>query len=460
MAISSTPTDYANLCTGRLAEKISTTTSTGFIVTADTFTTPAGRSAATWPTGNQIWKLSRKTRTTSEVEFVGVETASQSGSTVTTGTVNRYLPANGSSLTSQGNGLSFPAGSVVELVWHAYAAEKASYKDAANTFTGVNTFGTGGAVRFSGTDTSGLRVKSLTTAERDALTAANGDLIYNTTTGVFNQYIAGAWAAIGTDATANGSTTVAGKYEEATVAEQGTATATGGTGARLVPAVANLVKASSGAGDENKIPVLGASGTLPIGMLATGTPTGSKFIRDDGTLQTPSASFYEKVVYLAGSDSTTLTNPTSMTAYDTHTYTIPADDLTATTGYKFEACGLATTGTAGAFYLSVTIGGVAFATLAPGSLGSGLSNLSFTLKGWIVGTAAAGASVAVRMAAEMIVGNNASVILSVPLYDVQNVATNGTAAIAVRAQFSASNAGNNTTLKMMKVRKISTVLFA
>lgn len=269
MALTSTPTDYANLCTGRLAQKISPTTATGFIVTADTFKTPAGTGAATWPTGPQIWKISRKTRTTSEVEFVGVETASQSGSTVTTGTVNRYLPANGSSLTSQGDGLTFPAGSVVELVWHAYASEKVAYKDVANTFTGIQTFGTGGAVRFSGTDTSGLRLKSLTTAQRDALTPANGDFIYNSDTGVVNQYVAGAWAAVGTDATANGSTTVAGKYEEATVAEQGTATATGATGARLVPAVANLVKTSSGAGDENKIPVLNASGQLASGFINT-----------------------------------------------------------------------------------------------------------------------------------------------------------------------------------------------
>ena len=60
----------------------------------------------------------------------------------------------------------------------------------------------------------------------------------------------------------NGSTTQKGIFELATVAEQGTASATGSTGANLVPANANLVKTSSGAADENKIPILDASGLL------------------------------------------------------------------------------------------------------------------------------------------------------------------------------------------------------
>lgn len=65
----------------------------------------------------------------------------------------------------------------------------------------------------------------------------------------------------------NGSTTQKGIFEEATVAEQGTAAATGGTGARLVVANANLVKTSSGAADENKIAVLDASGTFANGFI-------------------------------------------------------------------------------------------------------------------------------------------------------------------------------------------------
>lgn len=40
---------------------------------------------------------------------------------------------------------------------------------------------------------SGSKVPSMTTAERDAMTAENGMIIYNTTTAVFNFYEAGAW---------------------------------------------------------------------------------------------------------------------------------------------------------------------------------------------------------------------------------------------------------------------------
>lgn len=62
-------------------------------------------------------------------------------------------------------------------------------------------------------------------------------------------------------------TTVKGVVELATVAEQGSATATGGTGANLVLANANLVKTSSGASDENKVAVLDASGTFANGFI-------------------------------------------------------------------------------------------------------------------------------------------------------------------------------------------------
>lgn len=278
--------DFGDLVSGKLAARLLSAATTGATVTAQS----VNGSVITWPTGAHRLKLYRKTRSGVDFETIGVASASQSGSTVTLGTLTRQLSmTDGSTFSSGGDGRTFPANTDVYLSWDVFDAEQTAKKDIANTFTGVNTFGTGGAVRFSGTDTSGLRVKALTTAQRDALTPANGDFIYNTDTGVMNQYIGGAWAAVGTDATANGSTTVAGKYEEATVAEQGTATATGATGARLVPAVANLVKSSSGASDENKIPLLQADGALHINHIATGTPDGTKFVRDDGVLATPAS---------------------------------------------------------------------------------------------------------------------------------------------------------------------------
>lgn len=99
----------------------------------------------------------------------------------------------------------------------------------------------------------------------------NGQSCYLTAEGYWTDYIAGAWTQRATGATANGSETVAGKWEGATVAEQGTATDAGGTGASLVPMNKNLVKTSSGAGDENKIAVLGASGQFATGFIPPNT---------------------------------------------------------------------------------------------------------------------------------------------------------------------------------------------
>ena len=53
-----------------------------------------------------------------------------------------------------------------------------------------------GQLNFSGTTHAGLKLLSLTTAERDALTPANGMLIYNSTTATVQKYEAGAWGSI------------------------------------------------------------------------------------------------------------------------------------------------------------------------------------------------------------------------------------------------------------------------
>ena len=54
-----------------------------------------------------------------------------------------------------------------------------------------------GQLNFSGTTHAGIKLLSLTTTQRNALTAANGMLIYNTTTATVQKYEAGAWADVG-----------------------------------------------------------------------------------------------------------------------------------------------------------------------------------------------------------------------------------------------------------------------
>ena len=52
-----------------------------------------------------------------------------------------------------------------------------------------------GALTWSGTDYAGLTIQSLTTTQRDALSPANGALIYNTTDAQLQRREAGAWLA-------------------------------------------------------------------------------------------------------------------------------------------------------------------------------------------------------------------------------------------------------------------------
>lgn len=91
-----------------------------------------------------------------------------------------------------------------------------------------------GLLQFSGTTHAGIKLLSLTTVQRDALSASNGMLIYNSTTGELNQYIGGAWSAVAAGSTQpTASTTVAGKVEIATSAQSIAGTDTGETGALL-----------------------------------------------------------------------------------------------------------------------------------------------------------------------------------------------------------------------------------
>jgi len=246
----------------------------------------------------------------------------------------------------------------------------------------------------------------MTTAQRDALASQRG-IIENTTTGTFQQYIGGAWASIGTDATANGSATVAGKYEEATVAEQGTATATGATGARLVPAVANLVKTSSGAGDENKIVVPQSDGTFAEGFLGTGTPDNTKYLRGDGTWQLTSSFASARVLDIKTANSTAITGGGTSDQDIDLTYTIAANDLVAGVEYEMEAWGIYNGGNLSRqFNPKFKLGSVTLVDFGAGIQGTASTNSPFYLKGSFV-CRSTGASGTVMASGELRVATTA-----------------------------------------------------
>ena len=129
-----------------------------------------------------------------------------------------------------------------------------------NDFTWDNNFK---KITFNSTVDAGLEVNSLTTAERTALIPVNGSIVYDETLGQLYMYIWGSWASIDTGtATPNMSETVNGTAEIATAGERATAQSVWSTGARLVVSNDALKKTSAGASDENKIPVLNASGKV------------------------------------------------------------------------------------------------------------------------------------------------------------------------------------------------------
>lgn len=90
-----------------------------------------------------------------------------------------------------------------------------------------------GKLQFSGTTHAGIKLNSLTTTQRDALTPAVGDKIINTTTGTEQTYIGGTWLDAGTSTVANASITVSGKLEIGTQTQINDIIDTGETGALL-----------------------------------------------------------------------------------------------------------------------------------------------------------------------------------------------------------------------------------
>ena len=138
---------------------------------------------------------------------------------------------------------------------------------------------------WDGTCPASVPVFATTVARDAAITSPqNGDSCYVTTSGEFYDYQAGAWGVRATGvATPNGSTTVAGKWQGATIAQQTTATDTGSTGAELIPLNKNLTITSAGAANAGQINILNASGYNDPTTLGSGTGSAANYLRGDSS---------------------------------------------------------------------------------------------------------------------------------------------------------------------------------
>lgn len=230
-------------------------TSTGLSFTA-TFRDVVTGAARTPQATTLVFTLD-KDNESSETILADSHSTSSGVTTVTINASGRALPKFGSG-SGSGTGIAHNAGAEVGCVNIAYPVNRLkTIVDEKLNLDGTNSM------------TSGLPLAQLTTAQRTALTPANGWLVYDTTIGEVYQYIGGAWQPVQAGSTQpNASETVAGKVEAATIAEQVAHSSTGGTGALLFPQVGNLVTTSAGSGDEGKIPILNSSGVLDVTLIS------------------------------------------------------------------------------------------------------------------------------------------------------------------------------------------------
>lgn len=166
------------------------------------------------------------------------------------------------------------------------------------------------------------------------------------------------------------------------------------------------------------------------------------------------ALLYDKPVFSSAADSTPLSNPTSATAFDTHTYTIPANDLVAGVWYEVDFIVEATFGTSGQFSPGLSLGGV---NVINNNFVALTGTHRFVMRGKYMGTAAAGASVAVRVVLGGTVKQDTGAACGYA--SSVNAATNGTLAIQFVGAFTTSNAGNSCKCYMSVIRKCSTTGF-
>lgn len=93
--------------------------------------------------------------------------------------------------------LAYNAASVSLATLLAAAATTTTASDILDTFVELTGDTMTGQLNFDGTDHAGIKLLSLTTTERDALTPAEGMIIYNETTSQVQTYQGGQWVSVG-----------------------------------------------------------------------------------------------------------------------------------------------------------------------------------------------------------------------------------------------------------------------
>lgn len=464
-----------------LAARINSTQTTGIMIAAMNIN---GSTVAWGQTTTGVIEISEEVEGTMKREWISYTGTTVSSSVTTLTGVSRDVARDASTLTGSGTGQSFNKGAVVKLVDFHYLFNQKADVDRANTWTATQTFGTAGKINFSGTDTAGIELKQLTTTQRDAIVSpANGALIYNTSTGVNNQYIGGVWSTFATGTVSNAADGSSGKVDIATAAEVAAGTATDASSGAINVIPVAIVKPTSTGAVSGSVPCLGTDSLIDItlggtkkasftayapifggatttGALQSGTAgSAGQVLVSNGTSSLPTfqaSPGYSKPVLLSATSSGNAASYHSTTAVvvlDTNNYTIPANDLIAGVAYELEAAG-GFLWVSGSINFYVRLGTTNFTlmgttpTSSPGK---------WFLKTTIFGTAAAGGSVTV--ASQSTVTISTGTVIATADNSTAAVATNGTLVFQLAGNFSGSNSGHELTCTSMSIKKISTTAF-
>jgi hypothetical protein len=186
-----------------------------------------------------------------------------------------------------------------------------------------------GEINFTGTTHAGVKLNSLTTTQRDALTPSAGMIIYNTTTGQVEKYESGSW--VGATGVANATSSVEGIVELATQSEIDNDTATGGTGASLAITPDQLVLSKYGTGIPSSDQKAALAGT-------SGTPSSTnKYVTADDVSDAAASG---KIVRATGTALPALSGANLTGLFGTFTHGMTTRDLTASSGAVNVAHGL------------------------------------------------------------------------------------------------------------------------
>lgn len=266
MALTNPPVAVSSFDSGRLAAGISASATT--ITISPIYKTVNGvRTKQGLDTTSGI-ALITQGDFTERVSFEGASVNATTKMTTLT-TCTRGLSATSTSASfTGGTGRAWPKGAKFTVVADVSYFQSSVYTTVPNTFTATQSFA-GSTFSEAPTFAKGTRNTPFAdTTARDAYFTAptNGDECY--VTGVGKQvYSSGSWVTTNAAGTGFATTTASGAGELATTAEHATGASTGGSGGPLLVPNSSLVKTSSGAGDENKIAVLGSTGKLAAGFI-------------------------------------------------------------------------------------------------------------------------------------------------------------------------------------------------